>query len=407
MTGTISIVDGVGIHIARTHRAGDVHDAATVLAVRAVLAVLAVQHIEGVRAVGVRDGNLSASGCGSSHYDGREAVRTVGASRASRTLLAITQHIALSCAIRQRQHQHVARVGGRDGKSRHIACAACIQCVRNAQQLLHALDAVVYTAIGVNFRLQIERTITPRNLAEVLAGVTASHLNREQAVHVCCCRVRLRIDRRTRGTALQNGQTDGNLLFRHQGVVAVAHHRLIAHLLRRLRKQRCHCEQHQKQKSKNLFHYCVFLLNIIFSNSPFRASARNPLHKPSLLHRVFDDLEGFQQHILVEDTQLIGGRRVFLEVHFRLGPRHDILLEELAVRIKELGGEAVAGNLVVGNPQLHKMLCRVRIDHRLQVDAGVVVHPHALDFVGLLHTFDDVLGAVGGALHCTAICPTV
>ena len=231
--GAIREVDGISVVQTGSYRAGDGQNATTVLAIRAVLAVLTVQDIEGVRAVGIRDGNLSASGCGSSHYDGREAVRAVLAGRTRRTgwtlsalgtrwtrgalcaILAVTKYIALSCAVRQRQHQHVARIGGRHREGGHIARAAGVQCVRNAQQLLHALDAVVDAAIGVNFRLQIERTIAPRNLAEVLAGVTASHLNREQTVHVCCCRVRLCIDRRTRGTALQNGQTDGNLLFRH------------------------------------------------------------------------------------------------------------------------------------------------------------------------------------------------
>ena len=152
-------------------------------------------------------------------------------------ILAVTQHIALDRAVRQRQHQHVARVGGRHHKGGHVARVGRVQRVWNAQQLLHALDAVVDAALRVYLRLQVERAHSPGNLAEVLARVAGAHLNREEAVHVRRHRVRLRIDRRTRGAALQNGQTDGNVLLRHQGIVAVAHHRLIAHLLRRLCKQ--------------------------------------------------------------------------------------------------------------------------------------------------------------------------
>ena len=212
------------------------------------------------------------------------ALRALWTGRTLRTLLTVAQHIALNRAVRQRQHQHVARVGGRHREGGHIARAAGVQCVRNAQQLLHALDTVVDAAIRVYLRLQIKRTIAPRNLAEVLAGVTASHLNREQAVHIRRRRVRLRIDRRTRGTALQNRQTDGNILLRHQGVVAVAHHRLIAHPLRRLRKQRRHREHHYEQKGKDLFHNFIFLLNTKFSNSQFRRPGGGiPFQKPSHL----------------------------------------------------------------------------------------------------------------------------
>ena len=239
-------------------RTRDALDAHAILAVRTVGAVRAVQHIECMLAVRVRDDHLGACGRGIGGHDGREAVlavravlaggtrrtsgtlSTLGTRRthgALRAILAVTQHIALDRAVRQRQHQHVARVGGRHHKGGHVARVGRIQCVRNAQQLLHALDAVVDAALRVYLRLQVKRAHSPGNLAEVLARVASAHLNREQAVHVCCCRVRLRIDRRTRGAALQNGQTDGDVLLRHQGIVAVAHHRLIAHLLRRLRKQ--------------------------------------------------------------------------------------------------------------------------------------------------------------------------
>ena len=299
---SIREVDGIGVVQTAGRRTGNRHNTAAILTIGAVGAVLTVQHIEGVRAVEVRDGHLCAGGCGSGHYNRRETIRAVGAvltgrtgrtlgtllssgtGRTLRTLLSVAQHIALNRAVGHRHHQHVARVGRCHRDGRHVARAGSVQGVRNAQQLLHALDAVVHTAIGVDFRLQVERSHPPRNLAEVLARVASTHLNREEAVHIRHRRVRLRIDRRTRGAALQNRQTDGDVLLRHQGVVAVAHHRLIAHPLRRLRKQGRHGEHHYEQKGKDLFHNFIFLLNTKFSNSPFRRPGGGiPFQKPSHL----------------------------------------------------------------------------------------------------------------------------
>ena len=254
----VSEMDRVGVVQSARRRTRDALDAHTVLAVGTVGAVGAVQDCECMGTVKVSDGYLRARGRGIGGHDGREAVlavravgtvlagrsldtlrtsRTGGTGRTGRTLLPVAQHVGLHRPVGQCHHQHVARVGRRHRDGGHVARVGRVQCVRNAQQLLHALDAVVDAALRVYLRLQVERAHSPGNLAEVLARVAGAHLNREEAVHVRRHRVRLRIDRRTRGAALQNGQTDGDVLLRHQGIVAVAHHRLIAHLLRRLRKQ--------------------------------------------------------------------------------------------------------------------------------------------------------------------------
>ena len=132
--------------------------------------------------------------------EGRHCGRKTG--RTCRALLAVMQQIALAVAVRHRQHQHIAGVGRCHRKSRHVVGAACIQCVRYTQQLLHTFNTIVNTARRVNFRLQVERALSPRNLGEVLAGVAATHLHGQQAVDVGGGSVRLRINDRTRGTAL-------------------------------------------------------------------------------------------------------------------------------------------------------------------------------------------------------------
>ena len=202
----------------------------TVLTIRAVCAVaagrtlralLAIMHYKRMGARGVGDGDHRAvSGCESRH-GGRNTVRTSG------TLLAVVQQIALGVAVRHRQNQHIAGVGRCHRKSRHIAGATCVQCVRHTQQLLNTLNAIVGTARRINFRLQVERALSPRNLGEVLAGVSATHLHGQQAVDVGGGKVRLRINGRTRGTALEDGYPYRDILIGYQNVVATANHRLI------------------------------------------------------------------------------------------------------------------------------------------------------------------------------------
>ena len=82
---SIREVDGIGVVQTAGRRTGNRHNTAAVLTIGAVGAVLTVQHIEGVRAVEVRDGHLCAGGCGSGHYNRRETIRAVGAVLTGRT----------------------------------------------------------------------------------------------------------------------------------------------------------------------------------------------------------------------------------------------------------------------------------------------------------------------------------
>ena len=102
----------------------------------------------------------------------------------------------------------------------------------------------------------------------------------------------------------------------------------------------------------------------------------------------------------VHDAELVGCRGILGEVHLGEEVEDVEHSQELAVLVEELGLESVGGNLVVGDAQLHGVRGRVGVEHRLELDARVVVHAHGLNLVGLLHTFDDVLAASFHALVC-------
>ena len=219
--GAVGEIDGIGVVQAAGCRSRDGQDAAS------VLPVLAVLDGEGVGTGGVSDGHQSASCGGGCRHSGRDTVlsistgSTCGALRSGGTCwtlragLTMAQHVSLYVAVGHGHHQHIARVGGRDRDGWNVTCTARIQGVRHAQQLLHALDAVIDATRRVYLRLQIERSLTPGDLGEVLAGVASAHLHGEQAVHVGGCLMGLRVHDRTRGAALQNGDLDRNVLFRH------------------------------------------------------------------------------------------------------------------------------------------------------------------------------------------------
>ena len=112
------------------------------------------------------------------------------------------------------------------------------------------------------------------------------------------------------------------------------------------------------------------------------------------LKSVLHNLEGLQQLLAVHDAQLVGGGGVLGEVHSGEEVEDIEHPQELAVLVEELGLKSVGGDLVVGDFQLHGVCGGVGVEHRLKLDARIVVHTHGLDLVGLLHTLDDVL-AVG------------
>ena len=180
------------------------------------------------------------------------AIGTIGTGRtrrALRTLLAIANHIALRGAVGHCAIQHIARIRGRHHKCRHIPRIGRIQRVRHAQQLLHALHRVVDAAIRVNLGFEVKHPLSPRNLAEIMVGVSAAHLHGQQAVVIGGDVVRLHIDGRSRGSALQDGESHRDVLVRHQGIVAAADHRLIRHFLGCLRHyQDAHQHHHTKGK---------------------------------------------------------------------------------------------------------------------------------------------------------------
>ena len=78
-----------------------------------------------------------------------------------------------------------------------------IQCIRYAQQLLYALDAITDTAIGVNLGFEKIGTVRPVDAAEGSRHCgSLSYRQGHQAVDVGSHRLGLDIDSRARGTAL-------------------------------------------------------------------------------------------------------------------------------------------------------------------------------------------------------------
>ena len=73
----------------------------------------------------------------------------------------------------------------------------------------------------------------------------------------------------------------------------------------------------------------------------------------------------------------------------------------LAAAVIEDGAEAVGGNLKAVELQVREVVRGVGIDHGVEGDLRVVVHPHGLDFVRLLHALrhGDGAVAVGRGLH--------
>ena len=165
-------MDGVNIHIGRVGAgfgAGDGHYAATVIA----------------------GGTL-------------RALRTLGALRALR---AVGQEEGLRLAAGLRDADHVAcGVNRHNAEGGHVAGLFSVECVRDTQQLLRTLNAVIDAAVGVEFRFQEEGTISPVDAGHgTTYSGTVAHLKSEQSVGIGGGVVRLHIHGCAVHAALQNG----------------------------------------------------------------------------------------------------------------------------------------------------------------------------------------------------------
>ena len=174
--------------------------------------------------------------------------RTFRALWALRTLRArntILEEIGLRGTARYEDAQHVAGVNLRDAESRNVAGFFGIESIRDTQKLLGAFDAIGNTTIRIDFRLQVERTIGPVDAGHRTGnGGAVTHLKGKQTVCIGGGKMSLYIHRCAVYAALQDGNPGGDALVGHKGVVGVANHCLITHLLGCLSEQGRHGEHH-------------------------------------------------------------------------------------------------------------------------------------------------------------------
>ena len=112
------------------------------------------------------------------------------------------------------------------------------------QQRVVGWISVVRATVGVGFRLQEVRTVSPVDTGErALLDVAAPDFDCQQTIGVGNRRMRLHIHGVAVGVALQHAHAHAHAGVGHQRVGRVTHYRLIAELFRCLRKQDRHAQQ--------------------------------------------------------------------------------------------------------------------------------------------------------------------
>ena len=250
--GAVGIYDGIGVLEAVHRRARDVGDAASVVTRGTRRTCGAGSTRQTLRSLGASGSlrTLRTRGASRTLWSLRtlRACRTLRSLGTRRTVLAVAQHVRLHRAVGVRQRQHIARVRGHDGEALAVAGPLRVQGVGHAQQLLDALHRVADAALGVDLALEVVGTVGPVDVIQrARHHRTGAHLEGHQAVRVGHHVMVLHIDGRAAYATLQYGDAGRNGVVRHQRVVGVADHRLVAHPLRGLCEHGRQGEHHESQ----------------------------------------------------------------------------------------------------------------------------------------------------------------
>ena len=151
----------------------------------------------------------------------------------------------------QRVHHLGSGAGGEvvgEVAAEAVAGLLRVQCVGDAQELLHGAHQIAAAAGRVNLRQQEEGTVGPVDVGEVAGrGGSAADFYGHQAVGVGGHVVQFRIDDGAGGTALHDGDACRHILVNNQGVGTVAYHGLVGHFLGSLRH---HSESGQNEEEE-------------------------------------------------------------------------------------------------------------------------------------------------------------